>query len=173
MECLPFRTARLLLRPVTDDDLPRLLAILGDAEVMKFALYGRPLAPEEARDFIDSDFTKQPDDVTHLGVLCRKDDNAVVGFAGLLPCKYFPGDLEIGFVLANESQGKGYATEIGRKLIEVCFGALSRERLLGLCEPHNEKSKKALMRLGMVSMGPDILTPDRGPRSVFSITASR
>lgn len=169
MEPLPVRTARLLLRPVADRDLPRLLAILGDAEVMKLALYERPLTPEEAKRFIAHDFSMEPEDVTHLGVLCRIEDDAVIGFAGLLPCKYFPGDLELGFVLAAENQGKGYATEIGRKLIDEGFEALGCARLLALCDPRNAASSNVLEKLGMTCID-EIPTPDRGRRRVFEIT---
>lgn len=165
---LPFVTERLSLGPVSEADLPRLFAILGDAEVMKLALYERPLTIEEARQFIADDFAKSASDVTHLGVLRRKDDDIIIGFAGLLPCKYFPDDLEFGFVLAAEHQGRGYATEIARKLIEIGFGMLGRQRLLALCDPRNDDSRNVMEKLGMTSTG-EIPTPDRGPRIVFEI----
>jgi len=171
MELLPLRTARLLLRPVHDADLPRLFAILADGEVMRLALYERALTSDEARHFINADFTRSADDVTHLGVLCGNEDGAIMGFAGLLPCKYFPGDLEIGFVLGREHQGRGYATEIGRKLLEVGFGALHHARLLGLCDPENAGSRHVLQKLGMSEIDA-ITTPDRGRRVVYEIRNS-
>lgn len=168
---LPLQTARLLLRPVHDADLPQLFSLLGDAEVMKLALYESALTRDEAQEFIDADFTRSPDDITHLGVLCRNVDGTIVGFAGLLPCKYFPSDLEIGFVLGREHQGRGYATEIGQKLIEVGFSALHSPRLLGLCDPENAKSRHALQKLGMSEIA-EISTPDRGRRVVHEIKSS-
>lgn len=168
-DVLPLRTERLRLRPVAPADLPRLFEILADPEVMKLALYGRALAPREAQDFINSDFTMDVHDVTHLGVLCRAEDRTIVGFAGLLPCKYFPSDLEIGFVLGTEHQGRGYATEIGRALVDVCFRILRRNRLLGLCDPRNEDSRKVLAKLGMTEID-EIPTTDRGQRSVYAIS---
>lgn len=169
MRLLPLRTARLILRPVADIDRPRLCEILGDPEVMQLALYERALTLDEARTFIDSDFTKEVQDITHLGVLCRNNDGMVIGFEGLLPCKYFPGDLEIGFVLAAEHQGHGYATEMGRALIDVCFRDLHRDRLLGLCNPRNEHSRNVLLKLGMSEID-EVTTSDRGQRSVYAIT---
>ena len=168
MARLPLRTARLLLRPVIDRDLPHLIAILGDSEVMKLALYERPLGPDEAKQFIAEAFSKEAEDVTHLGVLCRGGDHAVVGFAGLLPCKYFPGDLELGFVLAAEHQGKGYATEIARTLLDVGFEVLKCERLIALCDPRNVGSSRVLEKLGMICID-EISTLDRGRRRVFKI----
>jgi RimJ/RimL family protein N-acetyltransferase len=171
VEQLPIRTERLFLRPVADDDLPRLYSILADPEVMKLALYGRPLTPAEAQEFIDADFTRDVRDISHLAVLCRNDDTSIVGFAGVLPCKYFPEDLEIGFVLGREHQGLGYATEIAAKLVDVCLEKLGRQRLLGLCEPRNAGSRKVLEKVGMSEID-EIQTPDRGPRAVFSIERS-
>jgi RimJ/RimL family protein N-acetyltransferase len=169
---LPLRTERLLLRPVADGDLPRLVEILGDPEVMKLALYERALTEPEVRDFIESDFTKDVRDPMHLGVLCRAQDRTIIGFAGLLPCKYFPGDLEIGFVLATEHQRCGYATEIGNALMDVCFHILRRDRLIGLCDPRNEESRKVLTKLGMSEIE-EIRTADRGCRSVFATYSPR
>jgi RimJ/RimL family protein N-acetyltransferase len=171
VEQLPIRTERLFLRPVADDDLPRLYSILADPEVMKLALYGRPLSPAEAQEFIDADFTRDVRDITHLGVLCRNDDASIVGFAGVLPCKYFPDDLEIGFVLGHEHQGLGYATEIAAKLVDVCFGILGRQRLLGLCEPRNAGSRKVLEKVGMSQID-EIQTSDRGRRVIYAINRS-
>jgi len=166
---LPLRTARLLLRPVRDGALPRLFAILGDAEVMKLALYERALTRDEAQRFIDEDFAKDVDDVTHLGALCRNDDETVIGFAGLLPCKYVPGALEMGFVLAAEHHRKGYAAEIGAALIDLAFHGLGCERLLALCDPRNDASRAVLEKLGMSRID-EIATGDRGQRMVFEIT---
>lgn len=164
----PFETDRLTLRPPTDRDLAQLISILGDPEVMKLALYERPLTAEEASQFIDQDFARDSRDVTHLGVLCRKEDDVVVGFAGLLPCKYFPTDFEFGFVLATEHHGKGYATEIGKKLLDIGFLSLGCERLLALCDPKNAASTKVLKKLGLSQIA-QISTLDRGPRVVFQI----
>lgn len=171
-ELFPFWTARLLLRPVRDADLARLFEILADGDVMKLALYERPLTAVEAQQFIAEDFSKDVHDIVHLGVLCRAVDEAVIGFAGLLPCRYFPGELELGFVLAADHQGKGYGTEIGTKLVDIAFRTLHCQRLLALCDPRNEPSKNALQKLGMKATGEEIATPDRGPRMVFSITRS-
>lgn len=164
----PLRTERLAIRPVTAQDLPALFAILADADVMKLALYGRPLTVNEALQFIRDDFAKNERDVTHLGVVCRNDDDAVIGFAGLLPCEYYPGDLELGFVLAAAEQRKGFATELGRKLIDVALEDLQRKRLLALCEPRNTASRHVLeAKLAMTRID-EIETPNRGRRVVFA-----
>jgi len=172
MERFPLETERLALRPVTDGDLPRLCEILADPEVMKLALYERPLTTAEARQFIEEEFARDADAIAKLAVLCRRSDDAVIGFAGLLPCKYLPGELEFGFVLALEAQGFGYATEIGVKLIDVGFASLKRERLYALCDPSNAASRDVLSRKLGMRFVKQMETPDRGPRMVFQILNS-
>ena len=135
---------------------------------MKLALYERPLSAAEARQFINDDFSMNSSDVTHLGVLCRAADDVVIGFAGLLPCKYFPEELELGFVLGTEHQGHGYATEIGKKLIDLGFSEIGHDRVLALCDPRNSASRHVLEKLGMSNID-EIATPDRGQRLVFEI----
>jgi RimJ/RimL family protein N-acetyltransferase len=147
--------------------LPALLAILSDSEVMRLALYGRPLTDDEARCFIEAEFAHDSTDVTKLGVLCRNSDKAVVGFAGLLVCKYFPGELEFGFVLTTSAQGHGFGTEIGSSLLDVGFRGLRRRNVYALCDPRNVASREVLARkLGMTLID-EIMTPDRGARLVF------
>jgi ribosomal-protein-alanine N-acetyltransferase len=169
---LPIETERLSLHPFAGTDFAALLAILSDAEVMALALYERALTLEEAREFIDRDFSKSPGEIDRLGVLRLRPDGRIIGFAGLLPCPYLPGELEFGFVLARDVQGKGYATEIGLELIRIGLQVLGRKRVYALCDPRNTASREVLSRkLGMRSVK-EIATADRGPRMLFEIERS-
>lgn len=172
METFPLITDRLSLRPFTDGDLTSLFAILGDPEVMKLALYERPLTPAEAQQFLDAEFAKDATAIGRLAVLVRRSDDVVIGFAGLLPCRYLPGELEFGFVMALDAQRQGYATEIGQKLIDVGFHALGRDRLYALCDPRNTASRDVLSRKLGMHFVKEIATPDRGRRMVFEISKS-
>src|SRR3989442_14595117 len=129
---LPFETERLIVRVPEHSDLPTLFAILGDADVMRLALYERPFSEIEARRFIESDFARNSADVTKLGVVCRRSHSDPIGFAGILPCPYLPGELEFGFVFATHAQGLGFATEVGKKFIDVGFRELGRDRMHAL-----------------------------------------
>jgi len=139
---------------------------------MKLALYGRPLSEAEARQFINDDFAWNAADVAHLGVLCRADDDTVIGFAGLLPCAYFSEELELGYVLAGEAHRQGYATEIGKELVDLGFTEFRNDRLLALCEPRNHDSAHVLDKLGFLNIK-EIPTADRGQRAVYELRRSR
>jgi RimJ/RimL family protein N-acetyltransferase len=61
--------------------------------------------------------------------------------------------LEIGWRLRPASQGKGYATEAGRAIIEFGFGKIGANSLLAVANPENVRSRKVMERLGMTFRG--------------------
>ena len=164
---LPFETERLVVRPLTGGDRPALMSILTDGEVMKLALMGRPFKEDEARRYIDEEFATNATEVTKLAVVCLRSSGETIGFTGIFPCPYLPGELEFGFVLASHAHGQGFATEIGRKLLDIGFRDLGAARLYALCSPRNIASREVLSRKLQMTFVKDIETPDRGPRAVF------
>ncbi len=164
-------TKRLILRKLKKIDEPQLIEMLGDPLVMRWLFGKGPMTQDEARSFIDENFIfgKQ---IHGLGVLCVRDTGYFVGFAGLLPCRYlYEDDFEIGFALEKGSWGKGYATEIGMAQIEYGFRNFNVRRLLGLVDPQNTASWRALEKIGM-RLIKTIHTDERGPRRIYMIKRS-
>lgn len=56
--------------------------------------------------------------------------------------------VEIGYTLSPEFQGKGYAIEAVRAVLDFMFLKLDMHRVIGSIDPDNIKSKKLLMNLG-------------------------
>ena len=56
---------------------------------------------------------------------------------------------EIGFTLARQFQGQGYATEAVRCLIDTLFSSLGLHRISANIDPENFASAKLLQRVGM------------------------
>ncbi len=164
-------TKRLTLRELRNNDVSQLIEMLSDPPVMRWLFGSGPMTDDEARSFIDENFIfgKQ---IYGLGVLCVRDTEYFVGFAGLLPCRYlYEDDFELGFALRGESWGKGYATEIGIAQIEYGFKNFDVRRLLGLVHPKNMASRSALEKIGM-KLIKTIHTDERGPRCVYMIKKS-
>lgn len=78
----------------------------------------------------------------------RKEDGASIGRAGLWNPPGWPG-LEVGWKLARQAWGRGYATEAGRAAIEWAWGALDAEELISIIQPANARSILVAERLGM------------------------
>ena len=60
-----------------------------------------------------------------------------------------PRQCEIGFTLAPEHQGRGYATEAARLLIGYLFTTRGKHRITAYCDARNTASAAVLERLGM------------------------
>lgn len=56
---------------------------------------------------------------------------------------------ELGWVLAPEHGGQGYATEAVDELVRVCFEELGLRRVLANCFADNDSSWRLMERLGM------------------------
>ncbi|MGE5134935.1 MAG: GNAT family N-acetyltransferase, partial [Gemmatimonadota bacterium] len=60
-----------------------------------------------------------------------------------------PRQCEIGFTIAPEYQGRGYATEATRLLAGYLFAERGKHRVSARCDPRNTASAAVLARLGM------------------------
>ncbi len=159
-------TERLLLRGLRPRDVDFLIAMLSEPRVMKWLFSGVPMDHDSAKSFLESEFTfgKKP---IGLGSLFERNPERLIGFAGIIPCRYLDReDFEFGFALREDSWGKGYAKEIGRAQIEYSFNNLKADRLLALAHPQNLASLKVLETIGMRFLK-EISTDKRGPRCVY------
>lgn len=161
-------TERLLLRKVGAADREQLIAMLGNPRQMRWLFSGRAMTREEAVGFLDHEFHFGARD-RGLGVLCLKDPERFIGFAGITPCTHLGvDDLEFGFAVGEEAQGHGYALEIGRAQIAYGFDELGADRLLALAHPRNAPSLTVIERLGLNFLR-EIWTRERGPRRVYMV----
>ncbi len=64
---------------------------------------------------------------------------------------HFTGDetqVEIGFTLAPEAHGRGFAFEAVSALIELVFNTLGKQRIIAITHAHNDAAGRLLTRLG-------------------------
>ncbi|EXF78756.1 acetyltransferase [Colletotrichum fioriniae PJ7] len=121
----PVLTERLILKPVSQDDLPALHAMRSQPEVMRWAVAGRPDADlGETQAWLDHNLP--PNDAHNYNfTICLRSTGQFVGLGGVkrigpsspgLP----GGELgwpEIGYLFCKEAWGKGYATEFLRGFV--------------------------------------------------------
>ena len=82
----------------------------------------------------------------------EKETGAFVGSAGLWRSPGWP-ELELGYWLVKEHQGKGYALEACRRCIEHAREALRATSLVSYIDPRNEPSIRLAKRLGAAYEG--------------------
>ncbi|HEU4995676.1 MAG TPA: GNAT family N-acetyltransferase [Gemmatimonadaceae bacterium] len=70
-----------------------------------------------------------------------------IGRAGFTNQTGWPG-FELGWMLAPEYQGKGYASEAARMLLRYAFDVLDQPHVISLIHPDNAPSRRVAERLG-------------------------
>lgn len=145
-----FETERLIGREWRVEDVEAAFAMYGDPEVMR----GLAREPEPDLDTQRENllaaierYRVRPKGMG-FWALERKTDGRIVGTAVV---KELPNDeekVEVGWHLAREFWGNGYATEAAREAIATAFRHLPIERIYALVMPWNERSLRITERLG-------------------------
>ena len=151
-------TERLVLRRPRLSDAAALHAAYGDPEVMKFIGDGKTMTPAKTKAWIEQALVRWKAD--GFGHFVIEKDRKVIGRAGFLvwdPDEWKTGTLkelgdhaavELGWLLAREHWGNGYATEAASALRDYAFKSLKLERLISLIMHGNDASVKVAERLG-------------------------
>jgi len=62
-------------------------------------------------------------------------------------------DIQLGYELATEHWGQGYATEAASGVLEYAFGRLEMDRIAAIARPANTRSLRILEKLGFHPVG--------------------
>ena len=143
-------TARLALRRWRESDRAPFAALNGDARVM--AHFPALLAREES----DALMARSMEAIGRRGwglwAVERRSDGRFLGFAGLTVVREdlpFAPAVEVGWRLAADAWGNGYATEAGREALRVAFDVLGLAEVVSYTAETNARSLAVMRRLGM------------------------
>lgn len=137
------RTERLLLRPGWPEDWEALFKAINDEGIVcNLASAPWPYTPESAREF-----AARPQDPLYPSfflTLPTGDGSHLVGSCGLGRCD---DGAELGYWIAREYWGQGFATEAARAVIEIAR-MLGHTELLCSHFADNPASAKVIKKLG-------------------------
>ncbi|MBT2217662.1 GNAT family N-acetyltransferase [Virgibacillus dakarensis] len=142
---------RFFFRPYCDNDFMFLISLLQDPEMMRYIGNGQTRDREGVKQFLDWIYrTYESDANLGLKVLVRKEDNVRIGHAGLVP-QTVDGkeEIEIGYWIARDFWGHGYATEAAKTLRNYGIHQLGRQRFIALIQTDNIKSQQVAKKIGM------------------------
>lgn len=148
----PHRTERLVLRQVREDDIDRLLEFRNKPEVYRWLLR----TEVEADAFRSAWMRTLTDPLDYSGVV--ELDGKVIGTASLdvrdalgqgKGAPVTRAEAEIGYILDPAYAGQGFATEIARALLGICFEQLGLHRVTAGCYADNTASWRVLEKVGM------------------------
>ncbi len=153
------RTARLVLRPLSMDDVPAMHPVMSDPDSMRYWSH----LPHETVETTVKLFERWiADDGTGRNWAVTRDGGTAVGFVNLFGVDKRIGSF--GYMLAPAARGQGFATEAGRAVLDYAFGAWNLHRVEARLDPDNRASAAVLERLGFTVEGhtrKDFLLGDR------------
>jgi ribosomal-protein-alanine N-acetyltransferase len=155
-----FTTGRLTVREwsldSSPDDASAAFAVYGDGRVSSWLVPAMSqIADESAMRCVLEAWTEaQPSLSPPAGrwAIVEKASGAVVGGLSVRLLPPYDQDLEIGWQLAPEHWGKGYASEAGRALAAWAF-AQGAEELFAVVGPGNHRGAATAKRIGMEWVG--------------------
>lgn len=144
---ITLETERLLLRPFRADDLDAYAAMCADPDVMRYLGDGQPLNREDAWRQMASFIGHWSLRGFGMWAVEERGTGALVGRVGLHYPEGWPGR-EVGWTLAREHWGKGYAFEAAAASLDHAFRALEWPRAISVIDPENYRSIRVAERLG-------------------------
>ncbi len=161
-----YESERLIIRPWRDSDKPAFAKINADARVMEF--FPDVYAQERSDKMVDICNQHIASDGFSFWAVDRKDLNVFIGFVGLskfnaelpfCPC------VEIGWRLAYEHWGNGFATEAAQFCLALGFSKFSLEEIVSFTTLANTRSRRVMEKIGMVDTNMNFLHPSVDPDS--------
>jgi len=148
------RTERLLLRRWRDSDREPFAALNADPVVMEhFPSTADREASDEMVDRIEARF-----ETSGYGLWATEvadggpDDGAFIGFVGLwhppFDAHFMPA-VEVGWRLAHQYWGRGYAPEGAREALRFAFDVAGLDEVISMTTVGNLRSQRVMEKIGM------------------------
>ncbi|MGZ4147583.1 MAG: GNAT family N-acetyltransferase [Actinomycetota bacterium] len=141
-------TERLVLRPLTLDDVDALERVLGDPETMRW--YPAPLDRDGVVRWIEKQHERYERDGFGLLAVEERTTGELLGDCG--PTIQFverEPHVELGWHIRRDRWGEGIATEGGVVCRDWCWANLDADHLISLVRPENRQSWRVAEKLGM------------------------
>lgn len=153
MKTYLFKSERLGFRNWLSEDIPKMTVISSDPEVMRY--FPAIATPEQTALFIE----RMQDMLNEKGycyfAVDELETGVLIGFIGLYYQEFdssFTPAVDIGWRLATEFWGKGYATEGARRCLEYAFSVLQLTDIISTAPLVNKPSIRVMEKIGMQKM---------------------
>ncbi|MCA9733345.1 GNAT family N-acetyltransferase [candidate division KSB1 bacterium] len=144
---MQLETERLLLRQFKQEDFEEYAAMVADPETMLYVGQGKPMTRSEAWRSMAAILGHWQLRGYGLYAVIEKSSQRLAGRIGLLFPEGWPG-IELGWMLAPEFRGKGFALEAAQAVQHHAFHVLQIPELISVIHPENRRSIKLAMKLG-------------------------
>lgn len=147
------RTPRLVLRPLRSSDDSSLVEIFSDPRSLETWFRAPFNTVEKAREYratLHEGFRRRSLFIWGVFAGHDEDDAPLAGVAILTRWSALHRRIDVGYYLASEFWGRGYATEATRALMAFAFDSLGVHRIEAEVVPGNDASVRVLERAGFV-----------------------
>ena len=152
METPRLITERLLMRPITRDDIDFIFELFKRSETNKYSEYPDLKTRDEAVEMYESYLKPGFDD--HFRVIIEKKDTGTpMGTIGLYKYSETHRRAEMGYDLLKEYWGNGYISEAVRAITNYGFNDLGLIRIEATVDQENSRSIRVLERVGFKHEG--------------------
>jgi ribosomal-protein-alanine N-acetyltransferase len=162
-------TDRLILRPLTINDLDPLFALYRDPEVRKYFPEGT-LTHEETKEELEWIINVYYGQYGFgLWATILKATGAFIGRCGLLPWTIDEQqEVEVAYLIDKAYWGQGLGTEAAQGIVHYAFEQLHLSRLICLIDAENQASQAVATKIGMSFE--KAIEDDKGPALLYSMS---
>ncbi len=147
-------TARLRLRPMVVADASEVARLAGRREIADTMIsIPHPFSEAQARDWIARQLSTEEPPPHLILAINRRQDPGLIGAVALRDINYEHGQAELGFWIAVDLWGRGFAAEAAGAVVHHAFTALGLNRVCAHHMVRNPASGRVLARIGMQREG--------------------
>jgi len=163
---LELHTERLRFTPFVADDLDLALEMWTDPDVVKYIC--DPMTEAEIRQEMPNSIKRGGNGGIGIWCIADRRTGEKLGDTYLLPLPIDEDDtdfslvvmgqmpdaeIEIGYFLKRSAWGRGYATEVCKRLLQFAFQELPLNEVVASIDEDNVASKKVLEKSGLIDRG--------------------
>jgi len=143
-------TERLILREFREDDWRDVLAYQRDPLYLRYYEW-EERSPEAVQKFVRRFVAQQQarPRIKYQLAITLKHNQQLIGNCGIRMAEVEATEADIGYELAPQQWGKGYATEAAQAIVEFGFTELRLHRIWAECNADNSGSAGVLKKVGM------------------------
>ncbi len=148
-----FRSERLGFRSWMDVDIDALAAINADAAVMEY--FPSVKTRKETGEFIERMQREYAQKGFCYFAVERLDNKQLIGFTGMSSQAFaadFTPCVDIGWRLAKDAWGNGYATEGAKRCLQYGFETIGLQKIVAMAPVVNLRSQNVMQKIGMVKV---------------------
>lgn len=142
------RTARLVLRPFREEDVPAYAALRARPEVAAWLPWTDPTVEVMAERVIEHFMNEWDERGFGPWALVDPEGGRLIGHGGLRFMPEFNG-VEVLWAIDPDFWGRGLVTEMAGAALDLGFGVVGLEEIFAIAQPTNTRSVAVMERIGL------------------------